>query len=87
MTDLTHIKDKSYYNHNFYKLDEPYNGCLYLLEDCNEEYDSYDYILGDEAIFENEHKGKYFYGSSEYYIEDDKIDLDKIDFKTEYYMW
>jgi len=48
---LAHIKDKSVYNHNYYKLQPygdwvDYHGNDILLEDCDEEYNSYKYSFG-----------------------------------------
>lgn len=48
---LTHLKEKSCYNHNYYKI-EPYGDgwCTYendiLLENCQEDYNCYNYELG-----------------------------------------
>ena len=46
----THLENISRYNHNYYKLpDGVYiNGFNVILENCDEEYDSYEYVLGKE---------------------------------------
>ena len=47
-----HLKDKSYYNNNYYKLSSncvlpyPLQGCNCIFEHCYEEYPSYNYTFG-----------------------------------------
>ena len=50
---ITHIKDLSSYNHNYYKLDLSVYGdyitpetCDILYEECDEFYETYTYTLG-----------------------------------------
>ena len=50
---MTHIKEVSYYNHNYYKLDLNQYGdyiipesCDVLYEECDEFYGTYTYTLG-----------------------------------------
>ena len=50
---MTHIKEVSYYNHNYYKLDLDHYGdlitpakCDVLYEECDEFSETYTYSLG-----------------------------------------
>lgn len=51
INSVEHLKDKSCYNHNFYKITSnlPWwslQGNDIILEDCQEDYDSYMFSLG-----------------------------------------
>jgi len=50
LDEMTHLKEKSHYNYNFYSYG---NMGLELLQKWNEEYDSGDYYLidGDSRVF------------------------------------
>ena len=41
------IKELSMYNHNYYVLPIEVDGHKALYEECHEDYDDYDYYLGD----------------------------------------
>jgi len=43
----THLKNISKYNHNYYELPIEIDGCRVLFEECDENYDSYTYHLGN----------------------------------------
>lgn len=47
LKECFHLKERSNYNHNYYKLPYEVSGYNCILEICEEEYDSYLYVLGD----------------------------------------
>lgn len=66
--EMKHLKEKSFYNNNYYKYG---NMGVELLQHCSEEYETNDYYLinGDNKVF---------LGSSEEY------DEEEIEFMTMY---
>ena len=52
--DCEHLKEISCYNSNYYKLPFTINSCDVILVNCNEDYNSMDYELGQviEGKFE-----------------------------------
>lgn len=49
ISDCKHIKEISKYNYNYYKLPYEIEGNDVILEICEEDYDSYTYILGKSS--------------------------------------
>lgn len=52
--DCEHLKEISHYNSNYYKLPFTINSCNVILENCEEDYNSMNYELGNiiEGVFE-----------------------------------
>lgn len=67
-----HIKDKSYYNHNYYKPIGNTFSNVYLYEVCNEDYNILSYYLVDGDI--EIHIGDAYY----FELVDDKITIEKL---------
>ena len=51
LSEMKHLKEKSFYNHNYYSHG---NSGLELLQICDEQYETYDYYLinteGDKVL-------------------------------------
>lgn len=62
----THLKEISFYNHNYYLLPFSIDGCDVVYEICDEYYDDYEYVLGtqEEGAFKND--GKHIFYSCGY---------------------
>jgi len=64
-----HLKNISCYNNNYYKLPLDIDECNIVYEKCNEDYNSYMYLLG------NEEEGKFgIDNAKEYYSADNHND-------------
>lgn len=63
ISEMTHLKEKSHYNYNYYKHG---NMGLELLQICDEQYETYDYYLIDG-------ENKVFLGSAQY--DENEIDF------------